>query len=72
MYELGPGKGVHGGKYMICSGDANSVVIPVTNKTILISHTYPNGTALFYVSVIRKKHPVFARCQGLMMSSFGE
>ena len=45
VYELGSGKGGRGGKYMIYSGDANSVVIPVTNKTILINHTHPNGTA---------------------------
>ncbi len=45
VYELGNGKGGRGGKYIIYSGNVNSVTIPVSNKTILINHTHPNGTA---------------------------
>ncbi len=45
VYELGNGKNGHGGKYMIYSGTVNRVEIPVTEKTILINHTHPGGTA---------------------------
>lgn len=45
VYELGPGKNGRGGHYMIYSGISNRVIIPVTNKTILINHTHPKGTA---------------------------
>lgn len=45
VYELGPGKNGRGGSYKIYSGDINSVVIPVNNRTILINHTHPSGTA---------------------------
>lgn len=44
VYELGTGKGGRGGRYMIYSGNVNSVTIPVTSKTILINHTHPGGT----------------------------
>ncbi len=45
VYQLGPGKNGRGGKYYIYSGVKDSVIIPVSNKTILINHTHPGGTA---------------------------
>ncbi|MCR5478245.1 MAG: hypothetical protein K6F27_00105 [Ruminococcus sp.] len=44
VYELGPGKGGRGGKYIIYSGNNNSVNVPVTKNTILVNHTHPGGT----------------------------
>lgn len=44
VYELGTGKDGKGGRYMIYSGNVNSVTIPITSKTILINHTHPGGT----------------------------
>ena len=45
VYELGNGPNGKGGKYVVYSGTVNSVTIPITNKTILINHTHPGGTA---------------------------
>lgn len=45
VYELGNGKNGRGGQYKIYSGTVNSVLIPVSEKTILINHTHPGGTA---------------------------
>ena len=45
IYILGKGKNGDGGKYYLFSGDENSVYIPLSGKTILISHTHPRGTA---------------------------
>jgi len=45
VYELGNGKNGHGGRYIIYSGDSHSVKIHVNERTILINHTHPGGTA---------------------------
>ena len=45
VYKLGKGKNGGGGQYHLFSGTRNSVDIPVTASTILISHTHPGGTA---------------------------
>ena len=45
VYELGNWPNGKGGKYVVYSGTVNSVTIPITNKTILINHTHPGGTA---------------------------
>ena len=45
VYELGNGKNGRGGQYKIYSGTVNYVYIPVSEKTILINHTHPGGTA---------------------------
>ena len=45
VYELGNGRNGRGGQYKIYSGTVNSVTIPVSEKTILINHTHPGGTA---------------------------
>ena len=44
VYVMGNGKNGGGGKYYLYSGDERSVVIPLSGKTILISHTHPKGT----------------------------
>lgn len=45
VYVLGDGKNGRGGKYYVYSGDRSSVKVPLSSKTILISHTHPGGTA---------------------------
>ena len=45
VYERGPGKNGRGGKYMIYSGNVDTVTIPVNSNTILINHTHPNSSA---------------------------
>ncbi len=45
VYELGKGKNGRGGTYKVFSGNINSVIIPISSKTILINHTHPGGTA---------------------------
>lgn len=45
VYERGPGKNGHGGRYIIYSGTVNRVEFPVNNNTVLINHTHPRGTA---------------------------
>ena len=45
VYERGPRKNGHGGRYIIYSGTGNRVEFPVNNNTVLINHTHPGGTA---------------------------
>ena len=46
IYELGPGKGGGGGRYMLYSGEHARVWFPPSGNQIWISHSHPSGYAL--------------------------
>jgi hypothetical protein len=44
VYRLGEGRNGGGGQYILYSGTANQVTVPLDPKNIVIGHTHPGGS----------------------------